>query len=288
MTGFGRASIERNGVRVLAEIRSLNQRFFELKMNLPRGWGEHEAQLRKLVQTAVSRGRVELFLRHVTVKPPPVTLQVNERLAAMYLNELRRLGKSFHIEGPIGIEAIMHRPEIFHVVEDENDHAHGVKLGFEAVTKALKRLEAERFREGRSLKRDFEARIKKMSRMVPKVEELAEKTREEVIANFKLRMRELLGELPLNEKRLYEEASAAAQRGDIAEELTRLRIHLDALADLLKRDGPVGKPIEFLLQEINREVNTIGSKSQNAQLSQLTVEMKGEAEKMREQVQNVE
>ncbi len=288
MTGFGRASIERDGVRVLAEVRSLNQRFFELKMNLPRGWGEHEAQLRKLVQAAVSRGRVELFLRHTTVKPPPVALQVNERLAAMYLNELRRLGKNFRLEGPIGIEAIMHRPEIFHVVEDENDHAHGVKLGFEAVGKALKRLEAERIREGRSLKRDFEARIRKVSRVLPKVEELAEKTRQEVIANFRLRMQELLGELPLNEKRLYEEASAAAQRGDIAEELTRLRIHLAALTELLKREGPVGKPIEFLLQEINREVNTIGSKSQNAQLSQLTVEMKGEAEKMREQVQNVE
>ncbi len=288
MTGFGRASIERDGVRVTAEIRSLNQRFFELKMNLPRGWGEHEAQLRKLVQTVVSRGRVELFLRHTSVKPPPVMLQVNERLAAMYLNELRRLGKSFHLEGPIGIEAIMHRPEIFHVVEDEGDHAHGVRLGFEAISMALKRLEAERVREGRSLKRDFQTRIRKMSRMVSKVEQLADETRQEVIGNFKLRMQELLGELPLNEKRLYEEASAAAQRGDISEELTRLQIHLAALAELLKREGPVGKPIEFLLQEINREVNTIGSKSQNAQLSQLTVQMKGEAEKMREQVQNVE
>ncbi len=215
-------------------------------------------------------------------------LQVNERLAAMYLNELRRLGKSFHLEGPIGIEAIMHRPEIFHVVEDEGDHAHGVRLGFEAISMALKRLEAERVREGRSLKRDFQTRIRKMSRMVSKVEQLADETRQEVIGNFKLRMQELLGELPLNEKRLYEEASAAAQRGDISEELTRLQIHLAALAELLKREGPVGKPIEFLLQEINREVNTIGSKSQNAQLSQLTVQMKGEAEKMREQVQNVE
>lgn len=288
MTGFGRAASESDGVRVVAEVRALNQRFFELKMSLPRGWGEHESQVRKLVQTVVSRGRVELFLRYTTIKPPPVTLQVNERLAAMYVTELRRLAKSFHLEDPPGIEAIMHRPEIFHVVETDNDHAHGIRLGFDVISKALKRLEGERVREGKSLKRDFETRIRKISRVVPRIERLANKTREDVIGNFELRMQELLRELPLNEKRLYEEASAAAQRGDISEELTRLRIHLSGLGELLKREGPVGKPIEFLLQEINREVNTIGSKSQNAQLSQLTVQIKGETEKMREQVQNVE
>lgn len=288
MTGFGRAASENDGVRVVAEVRALNQRFFELKMSLPRGWGEHESQVRKLVQTVVSRGRVEIFLRYTTIKPPPVMLQVNERLAGTYVNELRRLAKSFRLEGRLGIEAIMHRPEIFHVAEADTNHAHGVRLGFEVISSALKRLEAERIREGKSLKRDFEARIRKISRVVPKIERLANKTREDVIGNFKLRMQELLGELPLNEKRLYEEASAAAQRGDISEELTRLRIHLAGLGELLKREGPVGKPIEFLLQEINREVNTIGSKSQNAQLSQLTVQLKGETEKMREQVQNVE
>jgi uncharacterized protein (TIGR00255 family) len=105
---------------------------------------------------------------------------------------------------------------------------------------------------------------------------------------FESRIRELLAELPINEKRLYEEASAAAQHGDVTEEVTRLRVHLDALAVLLKRNGAIGKSIEFLLQEINREVNTIGAKAQNAMMSQITLEMKGEAEKMREQVQNVE
>jgi uncharacterized protein (TIGR00255 family) len=109
-----------------------------------------------------------------------------------------------------------------------------------------------------------------------------------MLTGFQERVKELLAELPLNEKRLYEEAAGVAQRGDITEELTRLRIHLEALKELLDRTEPVGKSIEFILQEINREVNTMGSKSQNAGLSQLTVEVKGEAEKMREQVQNVE
>jgi uncharacterized protein (TIGR00255 family) len=161
-------------------------------------------------------------------------------------------------------------------------------LGFEALELALKKLEVERIREGNSLKRDFARRIKKILLAMPKIEKLSAETRTEVLASFQARVKELLGELPVNEKRLYEEAAGVAQRGDITEELTRLRIHLAALNELLDRTEPVGKSIEFLLQEINREVNTMGSKSQNAGLAQLTVAVKGEAEKMREQVQNVE
>ena len=289
MTGFGRAHLERDGVRVVAEVRALNQRFFELKLSLPRGWGEHEAQVRKMVQATVSRGRVEIFLRCTATKAPPVKLQVNEKLAKLYITELRKLGKRLNLNGRLGMETIMQRPEIFHVIEDEDDQAqHGVKLGFEALALALKKLEAERIREGVSLKRDFGRRIKKILAAMPKIEKLSGETRGEVLAGFQSRVKELLAELPVNEKRLYEEAAGVAQRGDITEELTRLRIHLEALTELLDRTEPVGKSIEFLLQEINREVNTMGSKSQNAGLAQLTVEVKGEAEKMREQVQNVE
>jgi uncharacterized protein (TIGR00255 family) len=289
MTGFGRAFVEREGVRVVAEIRALNQRFFELKLSLPRGWGEHEAQVRKMVQKVVARGRVEVFLRYAAVKAPAVKLQVNEKLAKLYVSELRRLGKQLNLNGHLDLGVIMHRPEIFHVVENDDDQvAHGINVGFAALEQALKKLETERVREGASLKRDFARRVKKILAAIPKIEKLSTQTRMEVLATFQARVKELLAEMPLNEKRLYEEAAGAAQRGDITEELTRLRIHLDALAELLEREEPVGKSIEFLLQEINREVNTMGSKSQNAALSQLTVEVKGEAEKMREQVQNVE
>jgi uncharacterized protein (TIGR00255 family) len=288
MTGYGRAFVERDGTRVAAEIRALNQRFFELKLNLPRGWGEHEAEIRKLVQTVVARGRVEIFIRYVTLKPPPVRLEVNERLADLYVAELRRLGKRFHLNGRVGIEAILNRPEIFHVVEEEHDGREAIRLGILALKRALKLMDAERQREGRSLKRDFDARVRRIGAALPRIQRLTNQTRGEVMATFQARVRELLGTLPVNEKRLYEEASAASQHGDISEELTRLSTHLDGLKTLLARRGPVGKSIEFLLQEINREVNTMGSKSQNAALSQVTVEVKAEAERMREQVQNVE
>ncbi len=288
MTGFGRASIERDGTRVVVEIRALNQRFLELKLNLPRGWGEHESDIRKVIQGVVSRGRVEVFVRHVALKPAPTRLEVNEKLASMYVAELRKLGKRFGLAGNPSIDAILNRPEVFHVVEEEHDTSVAVRLGLGAMRKALKALDAERVREGKSLKRDFAARIGRIESAVPRIERLAEETRAEILENFEARIRELLDTIPVNEKRLYEEASAASQHGDISEEITRLRTHLQGLRQILGRPGAVGKSIEFLLQEINREVNTMGSKSQSAALSQLTVEVKAEAEKMREQVQNVE
>jgi len=187
-----------------------------------------------------------------------------------------------------GLEAVLQRPEIFRVVEEESDPTLGADLALSTLRQALKELERERVREGRALRGDFEQRVERLVAALPEIEKLAQQAREEIRANFEARMRELLGEAPINEKRLFEEALGAAHHGDISEEMTRLRIHLKAMGPLLRRRGAVGKSIEFLLQEINREINTIGAKSQDARMSQITVEMKGEVEKMREQVQNVE
>ena len=275
-------------MQVSVEVRSLNQRFFELKLNLPRGWGEQEKEIRRLVQAQVERGRVEVFIRAVALKPAAARLQVNEDLARSYVAELRRLGKKLGLNGALGIEAVLQRPEIFQVTEEESDPQAGNALALDALQRALKTLVAERTREGRELKRDFETRLKTITAALPRIEALAEGARATIRREFESRMRELLAEAPINEKRLHEEALSAANHGDISEEMTRLRVHLKALAPLLGREGAVGKSIEFLLQELNREINTIGAKSQDAQMSQIAVEIKGELEKMREQVQNVE
>ena len=288
MTGFGRTELVRDGIHVVAETRALNQRFFELKLNLPRTWGQHEGEIRKIVQTVVSRGRVEVFVRYTRIGPNKAKLQVNDELARMYVRELRRLGRSLKLEGKLGLDAILQRPEVFHVIEEDEEPRLGTELGLRALRRALKIMENERVREGRALKRDFEIRLKTIALALPRMDELAAEARMVIRANFETRIRELLAELPVNEKRLYEEASAAAQHGDITEEMTRLRVHLEAMSTLLKRSGPIGKSIEFLLQEINRELNTMGAKAQDAKMSQITVAMKGEVEKMREQVQNVE
>ena len=290
MTGFGRAEMTRGEVQVVAEARALNQRFFELKLNLPRGWGEYEAEVRKLAQEVVERGRVEIFIRCVVLKPPRARLRVNDELARLYVAELRRLGRMLNLDGNLSLDAVLQRPEIFQVAEEENDTRAGAELAFEALGRALKALRAERVREGRELKRDFERRVKTIEGALPRIDRLAAESRAAIRASYESRVRELLvvTEVPINEKRLFEEASAAAQHGDISEEMTRLKVHLKAMRPLLGRSGPIGKSIEFLLQEMNREVNTMGAKSQHAAMSQITVEIKGELEKMREQVQNVE
>ena len=288
MTGFGRAEIERGKMRVAAEVRTLNQRFFELKLNVPRGWGEHEAEIRKLVQGVIARGRVELFVRFTQLAPATTTLRVNERLASVYVRELGRLGSRLGLSGKPGIEVLLHRPEIFQVGEEEADLTPGVQLAMAAISRALKALEIERKREGKALRADFVSRINTIGEAIPKIEKMAEESRREIVSNFQRRLRDLMTDLAVNEKRLFEEASDAAQRADISEEVTRLRAHLHGMRELVDREGPIGKQIEFLLQEVNREINTMGAKSQSAALSRVTVGLKGEVEKMREQVQNVE
>jgi uncharacterized protein (TIGR00255 family) len=189
---------------------------------------------------------------------------------------------------------LLGRPEIFQVAEQETDIGPEISLGRKALGAALKALEAERVREGRSLKRDLTSRLGSIQGFVRQIMRLAEESRHAIIAAFQTRVRELLAKPDgdenrlLDEKRLYEDAANAAQRADISEELARLKAHLQALGELFSREGAVGKEIEFWLQEVGREVNTVGSKSQNPALSRLTVAIKGELEKMREQVQNVE
>jgi uncharacterized protein (TIGR00255 family) len=293
MTGFGRAKAERSGLQVLAEVRSLNQRFLEIKLSLPRGWSEQETELRKLIGASVSRGRIEVSLRSLGPKPGG-RLIVNEKLAHGYIEELRGLKKRLALQGEPGIEALLARPEIFQLAETEVDISPEVALGRKALAAALKALEGERVREGRSLKRDLSSRLATIQAHTKQIGRLAEESRHSIIVNFQTRVRDLLAKPAssevqlLDEKRLYEDASNAAQRADISEELARLGSHLQALGELLAREGAVGKEIEFWLQEVGREVNTVGSKSQNPALSRLTVAIKGELEKMREQVQNVE
>lgn len=288
MTGFGRAELDQRGVRVSAEVKTLNQRFFDLKLNSPRGWGEYEGEMRRLVQNFVARGRVEVFVRCALLGPPRMTLRVNEALAKSYVTELKRLGGRLGLDGLVRLDALLGRPEIFQVVEEEGEAGAGVALGLKALVRALKAMDLDRRREGSALRRDLAVRIAKIAKALPRISRLANQSRAAIIASYQNRVRELLEELPVDERRLYEEAAGAAQRADISEELARLKAHLVAMRELLARKEPAGKAIDFLLQEINREVNTMGAKSQSAALSRLTVELKSEVEKMREQVQNVE
>ncbi len=207
MTGFGRAGLRQHHLQIEAEVRALNQRFIEIKLTLPRGWGEHEAEVRKLVQASIARGRVEVAIRHLALQPPRTRLRVDEQLAKDYVAELRRMARQLKLSGELGVEAILSRPEIFQASEEQIDTNATVDLGLKVLKRALKNLEAERQREGRVLKRDLAAHLARIEAAIPKITSLAEKSRVEIVANFEARLRHLLEDLPINEKRLHEEAA---------------------------------------------------------------------------------
>jgi uncharacterized protein (TIGR00255 family) len=289
MTGFGRAEFEQGGVSATVEVKSLNQRFLEVKLALPRSWSALEGEMRREIQKSVARGRVEVVVRTAGRGKRPSPLVVDEELARSYVDELRGLRERLGLAGEIGVDLLLHRPEILRFTEEnEVNHNAAVEVAFSALRRALKALESERSREGRGLKRDLAARLSQISRALPVIARTGEKWRRTTMAKFRAKVRGLMGTLPVDERELLQEAAELAQKADISEEVTRLKSHTDGLRALFNRDGSVGKSIEFLLQEVGRELNTIGAKAQDAALSRLVVELKGQLEKMREQVQNVE
>jgi uncharacterized protein (TIGR00255 family) len=288
MTGFGRAEARRGALRAVAEVRALNQRFFELKSSLPRGWARCEPQVRELVQKKVARGRVEVSLRIEAGPLAAPNLRINERLARAYVDGLRKLAAKLKLDGMLRVDALLARPEIFELVETDGFDQRAEPVAFAALGGALSALEAERRREGAALRKDFIARLKKLARLARQIEKRTAEVRRTIVAAFKARLAEMLQGAPVDEKRLIEEAAAVAERADITEELTRLRSHMARVRQLLDAAGPSGKAMEFLLQEIGREINTAGAKSPDATLAQLAVAAKSEIEKMREQVQNIE
>jgi uncharacterized protein (TIGR00255 family) len=288
MTGFGRATVEEHGWQVSVEARALNQRFLEIKLGLPRGWTEYEQQLRRLVQRVIHRGRVEVVVRVQAIRQHPGRVVVNLELARRYVAEVRRLSRALNLDGAIGVEAILQRPELVRMSEEETDTHAQVRSARKAIVLAVDALDAARVREGKALQRDFMGRMRRVAAVTRDIERRARAVRSSTIAAFQRRVRELLHDAAPDEKRLYEEAVNVAQRADVSEEVVRLQAHLKALATLLGRSAPVGKEIEFLLQELNREANTIGAKSQDVRLSRLAIQIKSEIEKMREQAQNVE
>ena len=268
MTGFGRAEIERGKMRVAAEVRTLNQRFFELKLNLPRTWGEHEAR-NPQAGPGRYRARPSRALRPMhPAGPPPTTLRVNDGLAALYVKELapaRAQSRSYRQAG--GRASCCIAPRFSRSAKRRPTPAPACNWRSPRSRVHSRRSKPTASARAKHCARDFIGRINTITEAVPQIERLAEASRSEILANFQTRLRDLIGDLAVNEKRLYEEASDAAQRADITEEVTRLRVHLRGLRELVESEGAVGKQIEFLLQEVNREINTMGAKSQSAALS---------------------
>ncbi len=288
MTGFGRGEAQSGGRVWTAEIRCVNHRFLDLKIKLPRGYGELEDRIRKKVMGHHQRGRVDLILTVNGDFSDLMKVRVNVELAKTYQKALEKIGKELGIkeEGDLGLLASY--PDVL-VREQESEDLDAVwQVVEKALADALAQCDIMRKQEGQSLQVDLSSRLQNFAETAIKIEAMVPTLLQQREQTLKERLEKLLDRVQLDPLRLSQEVAILADKTDVTEELVRLRSHIDQFRKFLDENGSVGRKLDFLIQEFLREVNTLASKISDADIAHLTVGLKGELEKMREQVQNIE
>jgi uncharacterized protein (TIGR00255 family) len=289
MTGFGQSSWQSGGKRLSVEVRSVNQRFLDVKLSLPRECQAWEQELRELVSGVAERGKVDVTIYRAGTAGDDFTVEANQPLGRAILAGWQELQRHLKLPGAIDIGMLMNRStDLVRVVERRADATADLPQVKRLVVAALKDFNRTRDREGKLLQADMQSRLKRMRALYAALHKRTTALVPEFAKRLSDRVAALLGKGMVNEERLVQETALLAERCDVTEELVRLDSHLDRLAELLRQKGSVGKAIDFLIQEIHREVNTIASKSADLEVTNLTLEAKSEIEKLREQVQNVE
>jgi len=288
MTGFGGGRGEAGGEALTVELRAVNGKFCEVKARLPRELGYLEPDLVKAVKARVSRGVVDVFVRRDGTAARAAVPRVDLALAAAYAKALRELKDELGLAGEPGVQDVAGLEGVVTLTESPGEPAAATAALQSALSAALEALDRMRRNEGEALARDLAARLDALTRSAGEVSKLAPAQVDAYRERLAARVAELSRGVALDPARLAQEVALFADRTDVAEELTRLESHLAQLRDLLQSQAPAGRRLEFLVQEVNREINTIGSKSQNVAIASLVVEMKAELERVREQVQNVE
>ena len=292
MTGYGSGTATFPGGRVTIELRAVNHRFLELKMPLPREMLSYEQEFRGLIETRIKRGKLDMVFTSSGKPQRTYTIEPNLTLARAYRHAIQQLQREVKVNGELDLSFLSAHPELFQIQEQQASIEPQAEAAKKALTAALSALERQRTREGKFLQRELQARVTTLDQIRRKVKARSsivyENTRERVKERVNNLLQGLLPGVELDQSRLLQEAASVAQRGDITEELVRLQSHCEALSGHLRSQEPVGKRLDFLLQEVQREVNTIGSKADDVEVRHLVVAAKEEVEKLREQVQNVE
>lgn len=290
MTGYGRARVVRDGLDVTVEVRGVNNRYLDCAVKLPRAYLYAEDALKKKVQSAVGRGKVDVFVTVDALGGGDTKVRVNEPLAIGYIEAMRRL---FELgEGMVWdnyyAPDLAKLPDVLTVTRGEQDEDAVAALFIEVAEQALAAYNAAREAEGDKLAEDISRRLGTVEGITAKVEERSPQTVDEYRAKLLERMREALKGVTVDEARILTEAAIYADKVAVDEETVRIRSHVCQSRELLAAGGSVGRKLDFLLQELNREANTIGSKCADLQISRLVVDLKAELEKIREQAQNIE
>jgi len=289
MTGYGKAEAATEGGRLIVEIRSVNHRYGEIYVKIPRGLMPLENEVRKRVAGQLKRGKIEVFVQQegaVGANPQPV---LNLQLARAYHEMFMRLKEALGLHEPVTLSLIAAQKDVLSLGgENEGEAETRQKELLAAVGGAVDNLDAMRLREGAALMEDLVSRRESLSTLIVRVAEHAPQVVVDSAKRLKERVEQLAGDNGMDEGRIAQEIAFMADRCDITEELVRFGSHLRQFDETILMDEPVGRKLDFLLQELNREVNTIGSKANDADITSCVVQLKAELEKIREQVQNIE
>ncbi len=286
MTGYGRGAIERDGRQLTIEIRSVNHRFLDLSLRLPRCLGFTEQAIRERIGKKLSRGHADVFATYKNLREDSRTAVIDPALLNAYMVALDHIAAKSVLRDDRSVMGVASMRDLIVVTEAEEDPDALMALTMDAVDLAISDLSRMRAREGIAMASDMSARIDALEAITEKIEARYPDALQEYAQRLRTRIEELIA--TVDEQRLLQEVAIMADRSAIAEETVRLRSHFAQIRELLTSSEPAGRKLDFLVQELNREVNTISSKSQDIPITQLVVSAKSEIEKLREQVQNVE
>lgn len=288
MTGYGSAEEIVNGRNIRVEIKSVNHRYFEYSARVPRSCGFVEERMKRLLSGAISRGKVDVGVTIQAVEGVDEAISVNREVVKNYVEALRGIKNEFDLADDLSLSSIARFPDVFTVVKAETDEEALWKDIESVAKKALASFVEGREAEGERLKADVLKKIDFIEEKVAFVEERSPETVKEYRAKLYEKMREVLENNQIDENRILQEAAIYADKVAVDEETVRLRSHMKELRKTLDKSEPIGKSLDFRIQEVNRETNTIGSKCSDAEIADTVIEMKNTIEKIREQIQNIE
>lgn len=288
MTGFGRGEATVQGRDIVVEIKSVNHRYFEFNCRTTRGYGFLEEKLKSYIKDTVKRGKIDVYVSLSQKEDTESVVKVNASLAKGYINALKKLSEEYGIKDDISVSTVSSYSDIFQVHKAPEDEEEVWNAVMPVLDTALNNFLQMRETEGEKMKADIMSRAENILSIVADIEERSPQRVSEYEARLKEKIRELLGSAEFDEQRIITEVAIFGDKVAVDEETVRLRSHFDQLKSLLNGDGEVGRKLDFIIQEMNREANTIGSKSNDSDLAHKVVDIKAEIEKIREQIQNLE
>ncbi len=288
MTGYGRAVAAVNGREFTVELRSVNNRYLDCTVKLPRSLSFAEDAVKQAVKASVSRGKVDVFISLKSESADDTTITLNKAVLDGYLAAMRQMVEEFQVRDDISVSTVSRLPEVFSVEKPQVDEERLLKDLLSVVEQALAGYDAMRCTEGQALDADLRSRGNTILELVSQVEQGNAQTVIDYRTRLEAKLKEVLASTNIEESRILTEAAIFADKVAVDEETVRLRSHLAQMNEMLTTGGAVGRKLDFLLQEMNREANTIGSKCTDVRLARIVVDIKAELEKIREQTQNIE